>query len=152
MDVKRVANGRRGLREHEMTMIKWGLTLGACLGVMLGAIGCGGGASLDVPGTPGRRAPVYVEKIEILQLESYPVQVILRVDGQLPDPCHEAVWAVSDPDVQGRIDVDLHSEAPDALDCIQVLKPITLRIPIGSFKDGSYTIWLNGEKVGDFSL
>jgi hypothetical protein len=131
-----------------MTFVKWIVALA----VALGAASCGSAPPPEAPASPGRQDPVYVEATEIIQLESYPVQVLLRVDGQLPDPCHEAVWSVSDPDVRGRIDVDLHSEAPEGLDCIQVLKPMTLRIPIGRFKVGSYSIWLNGEKVGDFSL
>jgi hypothetical protein len=136
------------LKELEMTFVKWTLVLA----VALAAASCGGAPPPEAPASPGRQDPVYVEATEIIQLESYPVQVLLRVDGQLPDPCHEAVWSVSDPDVQGRIDVALHSEAPEGLACIQVLKQVTLRIPIGSFRDGSYSIWLNDEKIGEFSL
>jgi len=135
-----------------MTLAKWVTTSGMLIAAMLGVAGCAGSASPDAPSAPNRHDPVYVESTEVLLLESYPVQVRLRVDGQLPDPCHEALWHVSDPDEQGRIDVDLFSEAPDSLDCIQVLTPMTLRIPIGSFKRGSYTIWLNGEQVEAFDL
>jgi hypothetical protein len=132
-----------------MALVKWA----AVIGLLVGLSACGGGeppTSLLTPAT--RQDPVYVENTELLQLESFPVQVVLQVSGQLPDPCHEAVWSVSEPDLQGRIDVELHSEAPDGLDCIQVLKPVTLRIPIGSFKEGSYTIWLNSEQVESFDL
>lgn len=135
-----------------MTLAKWVTRSGMLLAAMFGVAGCAGSASPDAPSAPNRHDPVYVESTEVLLLESYPVQIMLRVDGQLPDPCHEALWNVSDPDEQGRIDVDLFSVAPDGPDCIQVLAPMTLRIPIGSFKRGSYTIWLNGEQVEAFDL
>ena len=132
-----------------MNLVKWVLIVG----VGLGSTACAGKPPVpDLRGGIEPHDPVTIESTQILQLESFPVQVMLEVVGQLPDPCHKAVWAVSDPDSEGRIDVELHSEAPLDLDCIQVLQPITLRIPIGSFKDGSYVVWLNGEKVGDFSF
>ncbi|MGA9192323.1 MAG: hypothetical protein WBZ24_11360 [Anaerolineales bacterium] len=132
-----------------MNLVKWVLIVG----VVLGSSGCAGRAPVpDLPGGTEVHDPVYIESTQILQLESFPVQVMLEVVGQLPDACHKAAWVVSDPDSEGRIDVELHSEAPLGQDCIQVLQPMTLRIPIGSFKDGSYVVWLNGEKVGDFSF
>jgi hypothetical protein len=132
-----------------MNLVKWVLIVG----VGLGSSACAGLApSPAAPAGTGSHDPVHIDSTQILQLESYPVQVVLEVVGQLPDPCHQAVWSVSDPDPDGRIDVELHSEAPLGLDCIQVLQPMTLRIPIGSFKSGSYVVWLNGDKVGNFSF
>lgn len=129
-----------------MTLVKGTLIL-----IVVVLSGCAGLPS-KAPDGAIIRDPVYVEKAEILQQESFPVQVLLRVEGQLPDPCHDAVWAVADPDPHGRIYVDLHSEAPPALACIQVLQPVAVQIPIGALKSGNYTIWLNGERVGDLDL
>ena len=131
-----------------MRLIRWALLVGIA-GILTA---CAGGTPLPSPDEPVAHDPVYVEHTELVQLESYPVQVRLKVEGQLPDPCHQAVWSVSDPDPEGRIDIDLHSEAPAGLDCIQVVQPLELNIPIGSFKTGSYTIWLNGQQVGAFDL
>lgn len=131
-----------------MKLIRWVL-----LGVAVGALcACGGGTVSTPPIGAALHDPVYIDRTELLQLESFPVQVRLKVDGQLPDPCHEAVWSVSEPDEAGRIDVELHSEAPVGLDCIQVIQPMSLSIPIGSFRSGSYSVWLNGDKVGSFDL
>ncbi len=130
--------------EAEMTWARWALML-----TVVGVLGACAGAS---PSVTRSHDPVTVEHTDLLQLEGFPVQVVLRVEGQLPDPCHEAVWTVSAPDTDGRIEVELHSEAPQGLDCIQVLQPMTLHIPIGSFERGSYSIWLNGNRVGALDL
>jgi hypothetical protein len=125
----------------------------ACLTLASGMAACAGTkVPVPPPTATSVQAPFYVESAELLAMESYPVQVVLQVDGQLPDPCHEAMWTVSEPDPQGRIDVRLYSQAPGELDCIQVLKPASLRIPIGSFKSGSFSVWLNGEQVGTLTV
>lgn len=118
------------------------------------AAGCSGlrRTGVEPLGPMPAPGPVYIESAEIIQLESYPVQVMLEVKGQLPDPCHSAAWKVSDPTADGRIDVTLSSQAPIDQACIQVLKPVVLRIPVGSFTQGSYAVWLNGQLVGKFSL
>lgn len=96
--------------------------------------------------------PVYVDSAEVIQLESFPVQAVLDVKGQLPTPCHTAVWRVADPTADGRIDVTLSSQAPQDQVCIQMTQPVALRIPLGSFTRGSYSVWLNGQLVGKFAL
>jgi hypothetical protein len=98
------------------------------------------------------RDVAYIEEIEILLLESFPVQVRLRVKGNLPTPCHVLQWEVSEPDEQGRISVELYAATePDRI-CIQVLEPFEAQIPLGDYREGDFTVWLNGEKVGEFNL
>jgi inhibitor of cysteine peptidase len=100
----------------------------------------------------GVRGPVYVDSTELLMLESYPVKVRLQVSGALPTPCHALQWEVMDPDPDGRIEVVLFSLADPELACIQVLEPFETSIPLGAFESGSYTVYLNGEGVGEFEL
>ncbi len=98
------------------------------------------------------RGPVYVDETDLLLAESYPVQAFLVVRGHLPTPCHQARWEVSGPDSQGRIDVELYSEAPEGSVCIMVLEPVELSIRLGSYERGSFSVWLTGEMVQAFEL
>jgi len=93
---------------------------------------------------------VYVDEVSLLQMESYPVQVALRVVGSLPTPCHEPRWEVVWPDARGRIEVTLFSEADPSLLCIQVLEPFEQELVLGSFSSGKYSVWVNGQQVGEF--
>ncbi len=111
------------------------------------------GASTRAPNSgEGVEAPVYVNRAEILMLESFPVQVVLIVEGDKPTPCHELRWEVSGPDAAGRIDVELSSTIHSDVMCVQVLEAFEARIPIGSFETGSFAVWLNGERVAEFEL
>ena len=99
--------------------------------------------------TPG---PVFVNSTELLLRETFPVQVDLRVQGALPTPCHHAVWSIRGPDAEGRLDVELHSEAPAEPACVQVLQELDLTIPLGSYAEADLTVFLNGEEVGPVHL
>ncbi len=98
------------------------------------------------------RGPVFVDETELLMMDSHPVQVALLVRGNLPTPCHRARWEVQQTDVSGRIEIDLYSTAPEGQACIQVLAEFEERIPLGSYPEGSFTVWLNGEEVQAFRL
>jgi hypothetical protein len=40
---------------------------------------------------------------------------------------------------------------PEAL-CVQVLEAFEVRIPLGSYVSGAFSVWLNGDQVADFEL
>jgi inhibitor of cysteine peptidase len=98
------------------------------------------------------RGEAFVESAEVILLESFPVQVNLAVKGTLPTPCHLLRAEVGEPDENGRIDVELYSLTEPGVICIQVLQPFDTTIPLGSYPSGSYTVYVNGEKVGEFDV
>ncbi len=125
-------------------------------GVALAAVGLLAACArvTPVPGLPQgiERGPVFVDETELLLRETHPVQVGLVVRGSLPTPCHQAHWEVEEADVQGRIDVALYSTAPEGQACIQVLAEFEETIPLGSYAEGSFSVWLNGAPVQSFRL
>jgi hypothetical protein len=135
------------------------------LALALAACGAGGGGpdepiddttpttTPSVPVTdsiPDGAGPVFVDGTDIILMESFPVQVVLRVVGNLPTPCHELAYEVEDDGT--TITVRLASVAdPDAV-CTQVLEPFEFSIPLGEFESGQRAVTLNGEPVGDFEV
>jgi hypothetical protein len=96
------------------------------------------------------RSEVYLDSAELLTLESYPLQFMLVVTGNLPTPCHMLDFTINPPDSDNKLDVDVYSTSnPDEM-CIQVLKPFEVNIPLGSFPAGKYTLWVNGRMVAEF--
>lgn len=93
---------------------------------------------------------VYIDRADLLTLESYPLQFTLSVSGNLPDPCHRLRVTVSAPDSENRIDVQVYSLTNPETMCVQVLEPFDVNIPLGSFPAGEYELYLNGEKVAEF--
>jgi hypothetical protein len=109
-----------------------------------------------LPAGPGAgemtTGPVFVDTTDLLLRESFPVQVDLRVQGALPTPCHHAIWSIAGPTTEGRLEVELHSEAPAEPACIQVLEDLDLTIPLGSYAEADFTVFLNGQEVGPVHL
>ncbi len=99
-----------------------------------------------------QRGNVFIDSTEVLLLESYPVQVKLQLTGNLPTPCHHLRVIVSAPDEQNRIQVEVYSVTDPNVMCIQVLEPFDVRVSLGDFTEGEFSVWVNGEQVGEFSL
>lgn len=117
-----------------------------------------GGPSTDQPQTGGPpaepsasiRGPVFIDQVELLIRESFPIQVDLHLSGSLPTPCATLGWSIGEPDEQGRIEVEAYSSQDAAVACIQVLQEFEENIPLGAYSTGSYSVWLNGELIGEF--
>jgi hypothetical protein len=78
------------------------------------------------------------------------LQFTLALKGSLPTPCHALRVAVSPPDPQNKVDVDVYSVVDPNSICSQVVEPFEENFPLGSFPDGNYTLWVNGEKIAEF--
>jgi len=117
-----------------------------------------GGPSTDQPQTGGPpaeppgsiRGPVFIDQAELLIRESFPIQVDLHLSGSLPTPCATLGWSVGEPDEQGRIEVEAYSSQDAAVACIQVLQEFEENISLGAYSTGAYSVWLNGELIGEF--
>ena len=58
--------------------------------------------------------------------------------------------SVNPPDGQKRIDLDVYSVVEKGKICTDSLEPFDVTIPLGSFSGGKYSVWVNGEKLGEF--
>ena len=85
-----------------------------------------------------------VDSVEVLILESFPVQVNVVVRGTVPDACTE-VGEVSQERVDNEIEVLVYLNRDPNAFCAQVLTPVeeTLSIP-GDFPPGDYSVTVNG--------
>jgi inhibitor of cysteine peptidase len=97
----------------------------------------------DVARDPGGRA--YVASVEVLVLESFPLQVRVAVAGQLSDPCTR----LAEPRVR-RADTTFHVELPTTRGpglCAQVLVPFeeTVTLDVHGLPKGTYTVDVEGK-------
>lgn len=139
------------------------LTLSACAGGMEEPVNNDEPVSSEPPSVPptGTSAPilsldsfersvVYLDSVELLTMESHPLQFSLELAGNLPTPCHQLRVDVSPPDADNKVIVEVYSVVDPGVMCTQVLKPFELNHPLGSFPEGKYTLWVNGEMVAEF--
>ena len=96
------------------------------------------------------RGKVYLNDASLVIRESFPPQVSLTVQGDLPTPCNQLRADIGAPDAENKIAVDLYSVSNPNKACVQVLKPFEESIDLGTFPTGHYTVWVNGEMVGEF--
>lgn len=96
------------------------------------------------------KGEVFIDEAGLLVLESYPPQFKLSIRGSLPTPCHNLRVHLAEPDAQKRILVQVYSVVDPRMMCTQMLKEFEASIPIPTPTSGEkYTVWLNGEQVGE---
>jgi hypothetical protein len=92
----------------------------------------------------------FVVSADLLVMESDPVQIMLELQGSLPTPCNQLRVVDHEPDEQNRIQVDVYSVIDSGQICVQVEELFEVNVGLGSFPDGHYTVWVNGEMAGEF--
>jgi hypothetical protein len=96
---------------------------------------------------------VFIDSSDLLIMESYPVQINLHLVGNLPTPCHHFQADVSAPNSQNEIHVRVYSLVNPMVMCTQVLQPFdeNVSIPMTGAADGTYSVLVNGQLVGEFT-
>jgi hypothetical protein len=97
-----------------------------------------------------QRGEVYLDSVDLLTMESYPLQFSLILKGNLPTPCHEIRVVYNEPDADNRINLEVYSVTDPNGVCVQVLERFEQNVSLGSFPSGHYTIWVNGKQVAEF--
>ena len=117
---------------------------------LLVAVGCGSSPAAPSPtprnddggGTP-TASRLTVTNVEVLIAESYPVRVVLRVDGEVPNACTE-IDQVAQARSGNQITVTITTKRTAEV-CAQVIRSI-LRDVLreGPFEAGAYVVRVNG--------
>lgn len=118
-------------------------TIPLTLILALAAVACGDAAASDT--TEPEPSQVFVESVEFMYLESYPVQVRAAVAGNLPTPCHVLDWKLDDSDPDKPILTLTATADPDEV-CAQVLEPFEITVDVGAYETGEYELIVNGER------
>jgi hypothetical protein len=95
-----------------------------------------------------KRGEATIDSTEILILESFPPQFVLNVKGSQGDPCRQVRAVIGEPDAENHIQVEIYTVYDPAAVCILMLKEFELNLPLGSFEQGTYTVFINGQEVG----
>lgn len=96
------------------------------------------------------RSTVYLNKVDLPIRESFPPQVSVVMQGDLPTPCNQLRVEVGEPDAENKILVNVYSVVDQNQICAQVLEPFEASVDLGTFPTGHYTVWVNDQKVGEF--
>jgi inhibitor of cysteine peptidase len=86
-----------------------------------------------------------VESVEILMLESFPVQVRVVAKGSHPDPC-TTVKDVTQKRDGNTFTVTITAQREQGVSCVQVIEPFEVSIPldVAGLPAGTYIVIVNG--------
>jgi inhibitor of cysteine peptidase len=115
--------------------------------VLLG--GCGGEATPDLPptGEPSEGG-VFINNVELMILESFPVQVRALIRGDLPDGCTSISGIETERNVDARrFTVRIETTRDDEDICTQALVPFeeSVELDVRGLPAGTYTVDVHGE-------
>lgn len=93
------------------------------------------------------RSDTIIHEVDVLVMESFPMQVQLHVRGEHPDGCQLPV-IVEQSREENIVTVSIYREIPGDVFCPMVLQPYedTIRID-GNFEPGTYVFRVNGYEV-----
>jgi hypothetical protein len=76
----------------------------------------------------------------------------LQLAYRLPTPCYKLRVSASGPDSQNKINLDVYGVAIKDRPCtlMALSTPLEASLSFGSLPAGHYTIWVNGNQVGEF--
>jgi hypothetical protein len=96
------------------------------------------------------RQQVFLDTTSVRNLDSDPNTYVLDMRGYLPTPCNKLRVVVAAPNGQNQVMVDVYSVInPDEI-CIMIVQPLDTSVMLGKFPSGHYTVWINGQQVGEF--
>ena len=96
------------------------------------------------------KANALIDSADLLAIDKSPIEIQLILGGYLPTPCHELRVDIPSPDDEGNIMVETYSVTEPDVDCPQVLKAFDTKVILGSYPPGSYWVWINGDRIGNF--
>ncbi len=86
----------------------------------------------------------------LVVVSTSPLTVYADIVGNLPDPCHVLRIVVGPVTATHVINIQVYSLYDPAVGCIDVLKPFSVSVPLGTYSPGLYTVMVNGQKLGTF--
>ncbi|MEW5938373.1 MAG: hypothetical protein AB1750_01815 [Chloroflexota bacterium] len=97
-----------------------------------------------------QRGNVFIDSVDLLTMESFPVQYSITLKGGLPTPCHELRVVYREPGAENKIVLEVYSVVDPNLICVEVIQPFEQNVYLGSFPAGHYTIWINDKMMAEF--
>jgi hypothetical protein len=100
-----------------------------------------------------QRAGVTVTSVNLSErFDLTPRRAAVSILGYMPGVCNELRINVNPPDGQRRIFIEVYSLMDPSAACEGVFQQFEGNILLGTYTDGRYTVWVNGERVGDFAV
>lgn len=98
------------------------------------------------------KANAYVDTIELLAMQTFPVQYRLHITGSTPTPCHKVRVSFGMPNENNAVQVEVYSVANPNTICAQMLAPFDVSVAINGLAAGKYSLYHDNTLIGEISL
>ncbi len=90
----------------------------------------------------GYQQNVYVDKMDVFILESFPLQVAVEVIGNLPDGCTRIVGSKSNRVDENTFEIFIYTDRPEDTSCTMALVPFeeTIMLDVYGLPSGKYIV------------
>jgi len=72
------------------------------------------------------------------------------LQGDLPDPCHQLRIVFTPADAHNKINLEVYSVYNPQSICTMIIQQFQVIYPLGSFSSGHYSVYVNGQLLGEF--
>ncbi len=95
---------------------------------------------------------ITIDSSSVFLAESQPPQLMVNFDYFQPTPCYQLRVEVNGPDDQNQISLKGYAVAEKDKPCslMALSTPLQASLNLGSFPKGHYTVFLNGNQIGEF--
>jgi hypothetical protein len=97
-------------------------------------------------------ATVDIADSGLVKSTTQPNAMSAALNGYLPDPCHQLRIVSHPANSSGVINLEVYSVYDEQLNCIMVIEPFNVIYPMGTFNSGHYSVYVNGELLGEFDI
>ncbi len=95
-------------------------------------------------------ASVDMTASKLIIIGSKPTEANALLIGNVPDPCHQLRIAFSPADSQNRINLEVYTVFDPHTACITLIQTFQVNYPLGMYSSGHYTVYVNGQLLGEF--
>lgn len=95
---------------------------------------------------------IKVDSASLSMAKSQPPQLMVKIAYFQPTPCYQLRVEVSNPNEQNRINLKAYAVAEKDKPCalMALATPLQASLNLGSLPKGHYTVFLNGNQIGEF--
>ncbi len=99
------------------------------------------------------RGDIRIDSASIHLAESNPPHLILDFAYFQPTPCFQLRVVPAQPDAQNEIKISAYAvtEKDKACTLMALATPLHASLDLGRVSKGTYSVWLNGQKIGTFT-
>lgn len=99
---------------------------------------------------PAVTGPFFYDHADLNIMESYPIQVSVTVFGATPTPCDTPGWRIEQAADEIRVEMYTIPLNDPATSCVAALEDVSVTVPLGSFTEGAFDVYVDGDLVGSF--